>query len=67
MNYKHKYEVQKVLSPVWSTEGDMRRNINTIMHQKVLGITNTIGMLFKKVLSKFNIFDAFQDSNSSKF
>ena len=59
-------EVQEVLPPVWSTEGDMCTHIDTIMHQIFLGITNTIGMLFKKVLSKFSMFKTFQDCNNLK-
>ena len=52
-------EVQDVLPPVWNSEGDISTHIDTIMHLLFLGITQSIGMLLKKVFTTFNMYSFF--------
>ena len=49
-------DIPGILPPVWSTNTEISTHIDTIMHQLFLGVTTTLGMLFKTIFSAFNMF-----------
>lgn len=57
-------DILGILPPVWSTNTEFSTHIDTIMHQLFLGVTTTLGMLFKKVFSAFNLFSKFHHSDN---
>ena len=57
-------DIPGILPPVWSTNTEISTHIDTIMHQLFLGVTTTLGMLFKKVFSAFNLFSKFHHSDN---
>ena len=56
-------ELENVLPPVWTSNGDFTTHIDTIMHQVFLGVTQTVGMLLKDVLSSCGLFSQFHQSD----
>ena len=56
-------ELKAILPPVWDSNGDFSTHIDTIMHQIFLGVTQTVGMIMKDVLTSCSLFSKFHKSD----